>query len=101
MKTLLTTAFILIISSSLSAQKIYTKNASITFFSKSPLENIDAKNNQVMSVLNTETGEMQFSVIIKAFHFQKALMEEHFNENYLESGKFPKATFKGNVTDVS
>jgi len=65
------------------------------------MENIDAKNNQVMSVLNTQTGDLQFSVIIKAFHFKKALMEEHFNENYMESTKFPKASFKGVLKDIS
>ncbi|MEJ7589086.1 MAG: YceI family protein [Ferruginibacter sp.] len=83
------------------AQKYYTKNGLIAFFSKTRLENISADNNQVVSVLNTQTGELQFSVIIKNFHFKKALMEEHFNENYLESDKFPKATFKGNITDIS
>ena len=101
MKSLLSLATILLLSSQLYAQKVYTKNGSISFFSKSPLENIDAKNNQVMSVLNTQTGELQFSVIIKAFHFEKALMQEHFNENYMESTKFPKATFKGTLTDLS
>lgn len=83
------------------AQKVYTKNGNISFFSKAPLENISADNNQVMSVLNQQTGELQFSVIIKSFKFKKALMEEHFNENYMESDKYPKANFKGNVTDVS
>ena len=101
MKHLLSFALVVLISSNLIAQKVYTKNGSISFFSKSPLENITAENNQVMSVLNTQTGEMQFSVLIKGFHFEKALMEEHFNENYMESTKYPKATFKGNVTDMS
>lgn len=101
MKTLLSLAAFLLLSSQLFAQKSYTKNGSILFFSKSPLENIDSKNNQVMSVLNTQTGDIQFSVIIKAFHFKKALMEVHFNENYMESTKFPKATFKGAVTELS
>ncbi len=82
------------------AQKYYTKNGSISFFSKTSLENIKADNNQVLSVLNAQTGEVQFSVLIKSFHFEKALMEEHFNENYLESEKFPKATFKGSITDI-
>lgn len=54
-----------------------------------------------MSVLNTANGELKFSVLIKNFHFKKALMEEHFNENYIESDKFPKSTFKGTITDVS
>jgi polyisoprenoid-binding protein YceI len=83
------------------AQKYYTKNGNISFFSKTSLENIQADNNQVMSVLNTQNGDLQFSVLIKSFHFEKALMEEHFNENYLESDKFPKATFKGTISDVT
>ncbi|MBC7886562.1 MAG: YceI family protein [Ferruginibacter sp.] len=83
------------------AQKYYTKNGTISFFSKTSIENISADNNQVVSVLNTQNGELQFSLIIKNFHFKKALMEEHFNENYLESDKFPKATFKGNITDLA
>ncbi len=85
----------------LKAQKIYTKNGSISFFSKAPLENISAENNQVMSVLTIPSGELQFSVLIKSFHFKKSLMEEHFNENYLESNKYPKALFKGKINDPS
>ncbi len=83
------------------AQKYYTKNGNISFFSKTALEDIKADNNQVMSILDTKTGEMQFSLLVKSFHFQKALMEEHFNENYMESTKFPKATFKGAIADAS
>jgi polyisoprenoid-binding protein YceI len=83
------------------AQKIYTKNGNISFFSATKMENIKADNNQVMSVLNTATGELQFSVIIKNFHFEKALMEEHFNENYLESSKYPKAVFKGIINAIN
>ncbi len=83
------------------AQKYFTKNGNISFFSKTSIENIKADNNQVMSVLNVPAAELQFSLLIKSFHFPKALMEEHFNENYLESDKYPKATFKGNITDIS
>ena len=85
----------------LSAQKLYTKNGSVSFFSASPLENISANNNQVMSVLTLPTGDLQFSVLIKSFHFKKSLMEEHFNENYMESDKYPKASFKGKINDLS
>ena len=81
----------------LDAQKLYTKNGAIFFFSKAPIENIKAVNNQVTSVINTQTGEIQFSVLIKGFHFQKQLMEEHFNENYMESDQYPKAFFKGSI----
>lgn len=97
---LITVVFLLVVSTA-GAQKVYTKNGSVSFFSKSPLENISADNNQVMSVLNQQTGEMQFSILIKSFRFKKALMEEHFNENYLESDKYPKATFKGVVNNLS
>jgi len=54
-----------------------------------------------MSVINQQTGEIQFSVLVKSFRFKKRLMEEHFNENYLESDQFPKAVFKGKITDMS
>lgn len=83
------------------AQNFFTKNGMVSFFSKSPLENISAANNQVVSVLNTATGDIRFSIIIRGFQFKKALMQEHFNENYMESEKFPKATFTGTVTDIS
>ena len=92
---------VIVISLPAVAQRIYTKNGSISFFSKSPLEDITAKNNEVMSVIDQQSGDIQFSVLIKSFRFKKSLMEEHFNENYMESDKFPKAIFKGMITDVS
>lgn len=93
-------ALLCLCSDNVNAQKFYTKNGSISFFSKASLENIHAENNQVMSVLNTENGDLQFSVLIKSFNFEKALMQEHFNENYLESDKYPKATFKGSISEI-
>jgi uncharacterized protein with beta-barrel porin domain len=86
---------------SLSAQTYFTKNGTISFFSKTKIEDISAVNNQALCVLNSATGDLQFSVLIVGFHFPKAAMEEHFNENYLESKKYPKATFKGKIADVS
>ena len=83
------------------AQKVYTKNGTISFFSKATVENISAQNSQVMSVLIPAAGDIQFSVLINAFHFKKSLMEEHFNENYLESNKYPKAIFKGKINDLT
>lgn len=83
------------------AQVHFTKNGKISFFSSAPLENIQADNNQVISIINTATGEMQFSLLNNAFHFKKALMEEHFNDNYMESAKYPKSTFKGTISNVS
>jgi len=58
-----------------------------------------AENNEVTSFLDTEKGEFAFVVLIKSFKFQKALMEEHFNENYMESNTYPKASFKGMIED--
>jgi hypothetical protein len=83
------------------AQVYYTKNGSISFFSKTVLENIEAENNQVISVLNTETGMLQFTLLNNAFHFPKAKMEADFNESYIESDKYPRSTFKGTITDLS
>ena len=84
------------------AQNLYqTKTGLISFFSETPVRNIEAINNLVASLINTETGEVVFSVPVKEFKFEKSLMEEHFNENYMESTKFPKATFKGKITNMS
>ena len=100
-KALFIFPFLILICFFLGAQKVYTKNGSVSFFSTSPLENISANNNQVMSVLTLPTGDLQFSVLIKSFHFKKSLMETHFNETYMESDKYPKASFKGKVNDLS
>ncbi len=81
------------------AQKYLTRTGSISFFSEAPLENIEAYNNQVSGVVDLETGGMAFTLLMKAFTFEKALMQEHFNEKYVESQKYPKATFKGNIKD--
>lgn len=79
------------------AQKYMTKTGSIDFTSKAPLETIEGKNKAVASLLNTESGSLDFVVNIKSFVFEKQLLQEHFNENYLESNTYPKATFKGKI----
>lgn len=98
-------AFILIIiltgTQAIHAQNYLTKNGNISFFSKTDIENIDAVNNQVVSVIMPQTSSLAFSVLINGFLFKKALMQEHFNENYMESTKYPKATFKGTIPDIS
>lgn len=66
------------------------------------MENILAQNNKALCVWDTASGQFEFSVLIKGFEFDRALMQEHFNENYMESDKFPKASFKGKLkTDKS
>ena len=83
------------------AQKFYTKTGKISFFSATAMENIEANNRSVTALLDSKTGDVQFTVLMKGFEFKKALMQEHFNENYIESDKFPKASFKGQVVNNS
>ena len=79
-------------------EKIISKSAVITFEASVPaFEEVKAINNNVTLVLNPATGEIASLVLMKGFRFKIALMEEHFNENYVESDRFPKAIFKGKV----
>ena len=81
-------------------QDLYVcKNASITLFSTAPIEDISAISTQGNSVYNASTGDLVFSVNINTFKFPKSLMQEHFNSDYMESDKYPKATFRGKIED--
>jgi polyisoprenoid-binding protein YceI len=82
-----------------SQERYLTKNGTINFFSKMVMEDITADNNQVLSIIDATKGTMAISILMKSFMFKKALMQEHFNENYVESDKYPKATFKGAISD--
>jgi len=77
--------------------KFIAKNAYISFFSSTPMEDILGESNEAVTILNAETGEIAFQALMTTFHFKRALMEEHFNENYMESTKFPKAKFNGKI----
>jgi len=101
MKKILALALITCFSLAVHAQQYFTKNGRLSFFSKAMLENIQADNNQVISVINLATGDIQFSLLNNAFHFEKALMEDHFNADYMESDKYPKSTFKGTINNPS
>lgn len=92
---------VLLSSTTLSAQKLKTRSAEVSFFSETAIENIEAINKEVSSILVLDDGNVAFLVPIKAFQFEKALMQEHFNENYMESGKFPKASFKGKIKGLN
>jgi polyisoprenoid-binding protein YceI len=74
-----------------------TSNGQTSFHSSTPAEDIDAVNKKTQAILNTTTGEIAVLMTIRDFDFPNELMEEHFNENYLESAKYPKATFKGKL----
>lgn len=90
-------ATILLIGGTVNAQKYFTRAGKVSFTSEAPVEKIEAVNQSATTVLDTETNRMEFAILIKAFQFEKALMQEHFNENYMESSTFPKATFKGQI----
>lgn len=82
------------------AQKLITKTGNIKFQASTPSnEEVAAENKSVSAVLETSTGDFASLVLIKGFRFKVALMEEHFNENYMESEKFSKATLKGKIED--
>lgn len=95
---LLTVPFLFVVFIS-SAQMYFTKSGKINFdaTSNGSPERVEGVNRTVTCVLDTKTGNLQFAVPMKGFEFEKALMQEHFNENYVESNKFPKAEFKGAV----
>ena len=84
-----------------SQDRLLTRSGFISFYSDAPLEKIEANTRTAASVLDKKTGQVEFSVLIKSFSFRKALMQEHFNENYLESDKFPKSVFIGRIDDIS
>ena len=78
-----------------------TRTGEVSFFSHTSMEDIDAVTHKATSVFDASTGAVEFSILVKSFEFEKALMQEHFNENYMESNTFPKATFKGKVTGLT
>ena len=82
------------------AQDLYTcKNARITLFSKALIEDIKATTSTSVSVFNATTGELDFSVAISTFQFEKAFMQQHFNSDYMESDKYPRAIFRGKIQE--
>jgi hypothetical protein len=78
-------------------QKYTAEKGEIAFFSDGAIEDIEAKNSMVGSLVNTSTGELVFIAKIKDFIFPKSLMREHFNEKYMETERYPKATFTGKL----
>jgi len=96
-------SFVMMLTASIcfAQDKFFTKTGKIDFFSSAPLEDIEAKNKTVTAVIDSKSGAMQFSVQMKGFEFQKKLMQQHFNENYVESDKFPKGEFKGSIINNS
>ena len=103
MKKILILLFVLIVASQTTyAQKYFTRAGQVSFHSRAMLEDIDAYNNQGTLVMDVSSGKIQMAILIKSFQFEKALMQEHFNENYMESDEYPKANFSGKIesTDI-
>ena len=85
-----------------SAQKYFTRTGNTEFLaSVESFERVGAENHSTTAVLKAETGDLAALLLVKAFKFEIALMQEHFNENYMDSDKFPKATFKGKLVDFN
>jgi len=102
-KLILATIALFLVATGFAQDKYFTKNGIIIFdatTTTSP-EKVTAINKSASCVLDTKTGNIQFSILMKGFEFEQALMREHFHENYLESEKFPKAIFKGQLSDPS
>lgn len=91
----------LVVNQIYSQEKYLTKEGYISFFSHSLAEDIKADNYQVLSIIDKETGEIAIQLLMKSFMFKKALMQQHFNESYVESHKYPKATFKGYILNFN
>ncbi len=100
MKKIILITIILFLGITTFAQRYITKIGHIYFHSEAPLETIEAHNKQVNCAIDTKTGMFVFKVLMKSFVFEKALMQEHFNEDYVESDKYPNATFKGNIDNL-
>jgi len=95
------TSIIILSLGAYSQGRYFTKSGKIAFFSKTSMENIDATNKSTACILDSKTGDVQFAVLMKSFSFKRALMQEHFNKDFIESDKFPKGEFKGQITNNS
>ena len=87
--------------SAYSQDRYATRNGLVSFYSETSLESIKAVNNQVSCVFDIKTGDIVFQIKMVGFHFKRALMEEHFNEKYIDSEEYPKSTFIGRIHDWS
>lgn len=99
-KTILLIVLLITIYSVNGQIRYFTKNGKVFFSATSALEKIEATNEKATSIIDVSTGAIEFAVLMRAFNFEKALMQEHFNENYAESEKYPKAVFKGKITNI-
>lgn len=101
MKTQITLFIALLLTSvAVKAQLYSTSTSSVKFFSTTPVEDIAAESKNLVAILNTKTNEMAFQVSNTSFDFPNKLMQEHFNEKYMESEKYPKSMFSGTIKET-
>ena len=81
------------------AQVYKTSTGTVDFISKTPAEDIAAKSSKVKAAIDSKSGAVQFAISVNSFQFKKSLMQKHFQENYMETKKYPKSTFKGKITE--
>lgn len=100
MRYLVLPAFVLIFNFASAQNKLYSSSKTeFSFFSKAPLEDIEAKNTRANSIINLSNRELVVRIPVSQFQFKNKLMQQHFNENYMESEKYPYATFKGKIIE--
>ena len=102
-KVFLSALLLICITDLVQAQRLFTRSANVSFdaTTNSSLEVVDAKTNTGTLVIDVPTGQVAAAVLMKSLLFEKALMQEHFNENYIESSKYPKGVFKGKLDDAT
>jgi hypothetical protein len=81
------------------APEFIERQGKITFFSYTPVENIQATSNQALSIFNADSKQVVLEILMRTFTFKKSLMYEHFNESYIESDLYPKALLNATVVD--
>ena len=98
MQKLLLPFLLLAVTIAFGQSKYMTKSGSMSFEASQPsFEPIEATHSAVSALLNADTGELAVLALVRGFRFPLALMEEHFNENYIESHQYPKTSFRGSI----
>ncbi|MDE3184601.1 MAG: YceI family protein [Bacteroidota bacterium] len=99
-KFILIVSSILLVHISFAQKRYFTKTGIVSFEAGTAVEDIDAINKSVTSIFDATSGQYEFALLVNGFEFKRSLMQQHFNEDYLESDKYPKSTFKGKITNI-
>ncbi len=99
-RIILVVSVFILAQNSFGQKKYFTKAGVVSFKAGTALEDIDAINKTTTCIFDASTGQLEFALLVKGFEFKRALMQEHFNENYMESSKFPRSVFKGKITNI-